>query len=140
MVCLNRPYPFKFFKGCLRQILLGPFLNTLLQMILRNAGSMEMYLQLVLIRSLFRTRDQSFSTYGNLSEKLTFLTPRYAHLSVYQGVKNVSFSGNFAYLLKECSLQSIIYNINNYKRYYLLFNYPMNSFMMGAPIVEKPVC
>ena len=25
----SRPYPFKFFKGCLPQILLGPFLNTL---------------------------------------------------------------------------------------------------------------
>ena len=25
----SRPYPFKFFKGCLSQILLGPFLNTL---------------------------------------------------------------------------------------------------------------
>ena len=28
MVCL-RPYPFKFFKGCLPQISLGPLLNTL---------------------------------------------------------------------------------------------------------------
>ena len=26
---LSRPYPFKFFKGCLPQILIGPFLNTL---------------------------------------------------------------------------------------------------------------
>ena len=24
----SRPYPIKFFKGCLPQILLGPFLNT----------------------------------------------------------------------------------------------------------------
>ena len=24
----SRPYPFKFFKGCVLQILLGPFLNT----------------------------------------------------------------------------------------------------------------
>ena len=29
MLCLSRRYPFKFFKGCLPQILLGPFLNTL---------------------------------------------------------------------------------------------------------------
>ena len=28
MACLSRPYPFKFFKGCLPQILLGLFLNT----------------------------------------------------------------------------------------------------------------
>ena len=25
---LGRPHPFKYFKGCLPQILLGPFLNT----------------------------------------------------------------------------------------------------------------
>ena len=26
---LSRPYPLKYFKGCLPQILLGPFVNTL---------------------------------------------------------------------------------------------------------------
>ena len=30
MICLGKPYRFKFFKGCLPQILVGPFLNTLL--------------------------------------------------------------------------------------------------------------
>ena len=35
MVCLGRPYPFNFFKGCLPQILLGPFLNTLSHITLR---------------------------------------------------------------------------------------------------------
>ena len=29
MWCLSTPYHFKFFKGCLLQILRGPFLNTL---------------------------------------------------------------------------------------------------------------
>ena len=33
MVCLGRPYHFHFFKGCLPQILLGPFLNTLSQIL-----------------------------------------------------------------------------------------------------------
>ena len=32
MVCLSRPYLFKFFEGCIPQSLLGPFLNTLFQM------------------------------------------------------------------------------------------------------------
>ena len=32
MVCLSRPYPFKYFNGCLPQILFGLFLNTLSQM------------------------------------------------------------------------------------------------------------
>ena len=34
MVCLGRPDYFNFFKGCLPQILLGSFLNTLTQMTL----------------------------------------------------------------------------------------------------------
>ena len=29
LVCLGKPYHFTFFKGCLPQILLSPFLNTL---------------------------------------------------------------------------------------------------------------
>ena len=29
VVCFNTPYHFKFFKGCLRQFLLGPVLNSL---------------------------------------------------------------------------------------------------------------
>ena len=32
MVCLSRPYHFKFFKGCYPRILIGLFLNTLTQM------------------------------------------------------------------------------------------------------------
>ena len=40
MVCLSRPYPFKFIKGCLPKILLGPFLNALSQI--------EFYLKLLL--------------------------------------------------------------------------------------------
>ena len=32
MICLSKPYPFKFSKGYLPQILLGPFLNTFSQM------------------------------------------------------------------------------------------------------------
>ena len=31
---IGRPYHFKLFKGCLPQILLGPFLNTLPHMIM----------------------------------------------------------------------------------------------------------
>ena len=35
MVCVRRPYPLKFFKGCLSQILLDPFLNTWTELLLR---------------------------------------------------------------------------------------------------------
>ena len=33
-ICISRPYPFKFFKGRLPHILLGPLLNTLSHMFL----------------------------------------------------------------------------------------------------------
>ena len=38
MVCLSRPYHFRYFKGCLPKILLGPFLNTLAHMIMLSRG------------------------------------------------------------------------------------------------------
>ena len=51
------------------------------------------------------TWGHSFSTIAKLSEKLTFLTPDTHTLRTptcaYQGVRNVSFSDNFAYLLNE---------------------------------------
>ena len=44
MVYLSRPYHFKFFKGCLPQILPGPFLNTLTQMgLVKNANHFTVY-------------------------------------------------------------------------------------------------
>ena len=46
MVCLSRPYPFKFFNGSLPQFLLGPFLNTLSQM--------NSYLTGILMNCLFQ--------------------------------------------------------------------------------------
>ena len=51
-----------------------------------------------------RPRDYSFSTYAKFSEKRIFLTPWYVHTFVYQGVRNVSFSENFLYVLNEWSL------------------------------------
>ena len=41
MICLSRPYPFKFFRDCLSQILLGPFLKTLSQVLLPNPWTLN---------------------------------------------------------------------------------------------------
>ena len=46
--------------------------------------------------------DHSFLTYAKFSEKLTFFT------CAYQGVRNVSFSENFACLLNERSLIRVL--------------------------------
>ena len=36
MICLGKPHYFKFFKGCLPHISLGPFFNALIQLCLEN--------------------------------------------------------------------------------------------------------
>ena len=39
--------------------------------------------------------------HAHFPEKLPFLTPWYAQVREYQGVKNVSFSENFGYVLND---------------------------------------
>ena len=46
MVCWGRPYYFKFFKGGLPQILLGPFLNTLPHMSPRPSRNLKIILHI----------------------------------------------------------------------------------------------
>ena len=41
MVCLNRPWQFKLFKGCLPQILIGPFLNTLSRIYIQSQKKIQ---------------------------------------------------------------------------------------------------
>ena len=60
-------------------------------------------------------RDHSFKTYANISEKLIFLTRTCA----YQGVRNFSFLGNFAYIPKEWPLLKF-YNFNKTKNLYIM--------------------
>ena len=60
--CLSRPYPFKFFKGCLSQILLGPFLNTLSQILSRD----------MIIFSIFQPFSRSGLCYFNVTLVTSF--------------------------------------------------------------------
>ena len=53
-----------------------------------------------MIDGMIYASDHSFSTYAKFSEKQIFFTQWYAHVRV-RGVKNVSFSENFAYVLNE---------------------------------------
>ena len=62
VVCLGRPYPFSFFKGCLPQILLGPLLNTFTHIIINfvvacvwcPSGFLKISCQVYRWRSLIR--------------------------------------------------------------------------------------
>ena len=87
-LCLGRPYHFKFFKGSLPQILLGPFLNTQTQMnpvkeVTRasffnqkvHSTRIRMLLPLLMETCLRLSISDQFSTYVKFFEKLTFLTP-----------------------------------------------------------------
>ena len=53
-----------------------------------------------------RSSDHSFGKYAKLSEKLTFPTPDMCTCA-YQGLRYVSFSENFAYILNEWSYNAI---------------------------------
>ena len=53
---------------------------------------------MIIAKPFGRLRDHSFSTYSKFSEKLTFCT------CAFQGVRNSSFSGNFAHVLDGWSL------------------------------------
>ena len=52
LVCLSRPYHFKFFKDYLAQILLGPFLNILSQ--IREQVNTIIHVQLLKIMWIFQ--------------------------------------------------------------------------------------
>ena len=66
MVCLSRPYPFKFFRGCFTQILHGQFLNTLSQLVIisnhifLDQASLAMEYALTFIVKLYGTGEGSF--------------------------------------------------------------------------------
>ena len=51
-------------------------------------------------------RGYSFSIYAKFSEKLTSLTPWYAHVRV-SGVRNLSFSDDFTYVRNEWALDFV---------------------------------
>ena len=57
--CLKRLYRFKFFKGCLPQILLGPFLNKLTHLLIFYAAVTTLILKLSISR-IFNTLKDLF--------------------------------------------------------------------------------
>ena len=57
------------------------------------------------MKSYGKLRGHPLSTYVKFSEQLTFLTPLIrTRTCAYQGVRNVNFSENFAYVLNEWPL------------------------------------
>ena len=63
----------------------------------------DVNMELCICRTNRALRGYPLSTYAKFSEKLTFLTP-----CAYQGVRNVSFSENFAYVINGWPLSYLV--------------------------------
>ena len=63
--------------------------------------TLRVFLPIKIGLTLDKNRNYSFSKYAKFSEKLTFLTPFYAHVRMrIRGVRNASFSGFCAKFVK----------------------------------------
>ena len=104
MIYLGRPYPFNFFKGCLRQVLLGQFLNTLSQ-------------KIQLIFSLFFFRSflgKSMCPYFRFPENYQILIwQRYSREIVMdENLGLINFFSNFVEAVWKCLLLKFWDNLN----------------------------
>ena len=70
MVCLSRPYNFRFSKGSLPQILLGPFLNTLSHILFILKKMTEHPNVFLRSFSVSRTGKHKFCILGKIFERL----------------------------------------------------------------------
>ena len=80
MVCLSKLHNFKFFKGCLPQILLGPFLNTYLLYIY------SLHLFFTFNNIPFLNLQLKFHTSGNVQKETTLFI-----------LKNIMKKNTFSY-------------------------------------------
>ena len=86
MVCLGRSHHFKFFKGCLSHILLGPFLNTLSRiwdMIQNQDTTKKSVMIFVKMRELDRTINPKFGKSAP-SEQLLKFKNHWGPLTVFE--------------------------------------------------------
>ena len=90
-----------------------PFTITVFEILMFKGGSVLPPTQ----QATVGEKDHWFSTKENFFEKLTFLTPSYAQQTcAYQGIKDISFLENFAYILNEWSQR-----VNNVLRKIFVF-------------------
>ena len=93
MVCLGRTYDFRFFKGCLPQILLGPFLNILYHLML---VIIVKYSETCTQRTLYASTQRTLYTgtqrtlYGSIQRTLCTGTQR----TLYAGTQRTLCTGH----------------------------------------------
>ena len=82
MVCLGRQYHFKFFKGCLAQILFGPFLNNLTHMIVKRVSIFLTSLNA--IAELWRYHTKLFHIKKKITKHLKRISSAFPDMRHYQ--------------------------------------------------------
>ena len=93
MVYLSRPYPFKYFKGCLPQNLLSPLLNTLSHLILMSSWRFTNLKE----NSLIRHHKKFYSEF--LKNDILELKNRFLEFYLHQELLNFSKSCNIFLLI-----------------------------------------
>ena len=92
-VCLSKPYPFIFFKGCLPQFLLGLFLNTLSHIQLEQAiGYSQAEKRNTFFFVLFLDCSSVAGSYNNEKIHITFNNNRLK--GYFQNTSKPNFFGN----------------------------------------------
>ena len=119
MVCLSRPHRFKFFKGCLPQVLLGPILNTLTHIII----------QFSMKNGKWVDNKHPMNSKWSVFDSWKFdSVPQEIYLSVrnFQLNKKRSLGNNFTCIGKNCMFgQCILVHELNTKMYEIL--HPVNG-------------
>ena len=91
MVYLRRLYPFKFFKECLPQILLGPFLNTLSHLILSSEIMMGNCGTQLIYSNYSRSTNSFTALEANFADLLQRRYPENLTMEILQTFHNSNF-------------------------------------------------
>ena len=90
MVCLSRPYLFKFFEGCPRQILLGPFTAQKMKFSIKDFFSeCDQIRSFLRIRSNFLKKSLMKNFYAVILEYMDWFTVRYVQSHIQNYIRHL---------------------------------------------------
>ena len=91
-LALGRPYPFKFFKGCLPQILLGPFLNTLSHLLLQKQPQ-EVFCKIGVLKnsSVSQSLFLKVQSYKSCNNKYMITSKQIANTEMFEFLRDLVF-------------------------------------------------
>ena len=122
MVCLSRPYLFKFFEGCSPQILLGPFTAQKMKFSIKDFFSeCDQIRSFLRIRSNFLKKSLMKNFYAVILEYMDWFTVRYVQSHIQNYIRHLD--GAFC-VTKWDGWQGC--------------EYPFDAFAVGGPSFINP--